>query len=71
MNKIIVLFNSTRDAITAERTCLRNAIPCQAIPVPRNIAADCGIALEINGEDEAAVQSLFEKESISADFREP
>jgi hypothetical protein len=71
MNKIIVLFSSTRDTITAERVCLRNAVPCQAIPVPRNITADCGIALEINREDEVAVQSLFEKESIAADFREP
>ena len=70
MEKIIILFHSTHDAINAERTCLRKGISCQAIPVPREIAAECGIALEINPKDKIAVQSLFKKENISVVFHD-
>jgi hypothetical protein len=69
MKKIIILFHSTRDAINAERTCLRKGIICQAIPVPRDLSADCGIALEVNGEDETAVKTLFNTETISGVFQ--
>jgi hypothetical protein len=70
MNKIIIVFHSTHDAINAERMCLRSGLRCQAIPVPREITAECGIALEVNPEDKIAVQSLFEKENISAIFHD-
>jgi hypothetical protein len=70
MQKTIILFHSTHDAIHAERTCLRNKVSCQAIPVPADLSAECGIALEVNRCDVPAVKSLFEKESITGVFQE-
>jgi hypothetical protein len=64
------VFNSTREAIDAERTCLRKGISCQAIPVPRDISAECGIALEVDPKDQPAVKSLFDERNISAFFHE-
>jgi plasmid stability protein len=66
--KIIILFHSTHDAITAERACLKSGISCQAVPVPRDLAADCGIALEIDSQEAAAVAAVLDKERISAIF---
>ena len=70
LEKVVIVFHSTHDAINAERICLRTGIPCQAIPVPRNLSAECGIALEVNRNDERAVRSLFEKENLSGIFHE-
>jgi hypothetical protein len=66
MNKIIIVFHSTRDAINAERMCLRSGLRCQAVPVPRHITADCGIALEVDIEDRNAAEALLKKENIAA-----
>ena len=67
MGKTIFVFHSTHDAIAAERACLRKGVSCQAIPVPRDITAECGIALEVDGKDKNAAAIVLEKESISAD----
>jgi hypothetical protein len=67
MNKIIIVFHSTHDAISAERVCLRSGLRCQAVPVPRHITSDCGIALEVEREDRNAAEALLRKENISAD----
>jgi len=70
LKKLIIVFNSTREAIDAERACLGKGLSCQAIPVPRNISAECGIALDVDQKDESAVRALFEEKNISAYFHE-
>ena len=62
--KVILTFRSTHDAIVAERLCLRNKIACQAIPVPRDISAECGIALETSSTLGAQMISVLEGERI-------
>jgi hypothetical protein len=68
MNKVIVVFDSTRAAINAEKLCVKNAIPCQVIPVPRDISAECGIALEINVGDRKAVEKILGQETSKVKF---
>jgi hypothetical protein len=68
MNKVIVVFDSTRAAINAEKLCVKNAILCQVIPVPRDISAECGIALEINVGDRKAVEKIFGQENLKVKF---
>jgi Protein of unknown function (DUF3343) len=70
MQKTIILFHSTHDAIRAERTCLQKGMSCQAIPVPRDLSAECGIALEVDRENVTEVMSILEKEGISAHYHE-
>jgi hypothetical protein len=48
--------------------CLRSGLQCQAIPVPRDMTSECGIALEVIKEDKTTVEKIFEKEKISAVF---
>ena len=68
MEKSIFVFNSTRDAIKAERACLRRGVDCQAVPVPRDITAECGIALEFYSKDRNAVEEILKMDDISAVF---
>jgi hypothetical protein len=68
MNKVIVVFDSTRAAINAEKLCVKNVIPCQVIPVPRDISAECGIALEVNEGDRKAVEKIFGQEKLQVKF---
>jgi hypothetical protein len=68
MKKTIALFETTRAAITAERLCCACNISCQAIPVPREITADCGIALELDDGVRDAVERILRQENIRARF---
>jgi hypothetical protein len=68
MNKIIAVFESTRAAINAEMLCVKNNIPCQVIPMPRDISSDCGIALEIAEVDREAVEKIFGQEKVKVKF---
>jgi hypothetical protein len=38
------------------------------IPVPRDISAECGIALEINKGDREAVEKIFRQEKLQVKF---
>jgi hypothetical protein len=68
MNKEIAVFESTRAAISAERICVAAGLSCQVIPVPRDISAECGIALEINKGDREAVEKIFRQEKLQVKF---
>jgi len=69
MEKLIVIFQSTHDAIKAERLCLKAGVVCQVIPVPRELSSDCGIALEINSNGKKRVEQLLAQNAIHSEFR--
>jgi hypothetical protein len=71
MGKLIVLFQSTHNAIKAERICLAAGVVCQVIPVPREISSDCGIALEIDNGDKERVEQILGKNMIQSEFASP
>ncbi|HUI92383.1 MAG TPA: DUF3343 domain-containing protein [Chitinivibrionales bacterium] len=68
MNNVIAVFDSTRAAINAEKLCAKNGISCQVIPVPRDISAECGIALEINAGDKDSVEKIFNQGNVKVRF---
>jgi hypothetical protein len=68
MERLVVIFQSTHNAIRAERLCLASGIAIQAIPVPRELSSDCGIALEIASGDKESVERLLLENSIHAQF---
>jgi hypothetical protein len=66
--KLTAVFGSTREAIVAERLARQRSIDCQVIPVPREISADCGIALVLAAPDRQALESLLASHNIKAVF---
>ncbi|HJO92451.1 MAG TPA: DUF3343 domain-containing protein [Victivallales bacterium] len=43
----LLVFENTRGVILAEKECKKNGFKCLAVPVPRELSSQCGIALEI------------------------
>ncbi len=43
---MIYIFNSTRDAIRAEGILRKTDLKFRVVPVPKNISAECGMAIE-------------------------
>jgi len=64
----LLLFQSTRAVIKAERLCRRSGLACKVIPVPRLISSECGMAIEIRPEDRDAVEAVFAAENIVCTF---
>jgi len=46
--KIIFIFDSIHYVLKAEKALKKENIPCELIPVPREISSDCGMALAID-----------------------
>lgn len=61
---LLLLFQSTRDVIKAERACNKAAIPVDVVPVPRSISSECGMALEIAATSIAAALKSIEPANI-------
>ena len=55
----IILFRSIHHVIAAEDVFKQNGIWCDLIPVPRNLSADCGMAIEFRECDLGNVQTLL------------
>jgi hypothetical protein len=50
----IATFASSHAALGAEQACLGEALPVELIPVPRQIRADCGFCLLVDGGPDPA-----------------
>ena len=59
--KILLVFESTRAVILAERECKKNGFSCIAVPTPREYTSQCGIALEVPQKQETSVLELLNK----------
>ncbi|QLY80436.1 DUF3343 domain-containing protein [Clostridium intestinale] len=47
----LIAFNSTSNAIRAEKELKLNDIEVKVLPVPREITASCGLSIKIEAED--------------------
>ncbi len=67
----VVLFESTHDAISADKT-LRQLMPVTLMPTPRRFSESCGIALRFDQSQLAEIEQLMAnnhlKGSIHADY---
>ncbi|MDN6626210.1 MAG: DUF3343 domain-containing protein [Pisciglobus halotolerans] len=63
----IVAFPTSQAAAAAEIHVSDSAFDCRLIPMPEQIAAGCGLVLQLPVEDVKAVQSILEKNRIAVD----
>lgn len=55
----MILFDSTHHVLAAERVFKARGVWCDLLPVPRDLSADCGMALEFRACDlEAARKAI-------------
>jgi ribosomal protein L7Ae-like RNA K-turn-binding protein len=65
MHTLVITFASTRHAITADRLCNDNGIDYRIIPVPKDISAQCGMAVETSDTFRAQCEALFTRAHLS------
>jgi len=64
MSRLLLLFDSTRAVIRAEKLCRQHQIPCQIIPVPRKISSECGMSIEISASFLEEVRDFLEENGL-------
>ncbi len=52
----------------AERICREAGIPYQIVPVPKEVSSECGMALEIDADDESRVASRCDRAELEISF---
>jgi len=55
----IILFDSTSEALLAEKLFKKAGIPHKIIPVPRHISSDCGVCIRFFSSDTERVRSAL------------
>jgi len=62
-------FDTTHEALEAERALLEAQVHAVPIPTPRSLGAHCGIALRIAPGDERAAAAILERAGIEPQAR--
>lgn len=62
---LIITFQTTTEAIGAERFCMTHGLPGRLIPVPREITAGCGLSWKAPPEE----QERFARELAAGGVR--
>jgi len=63
---LLLLFQSTRDVIQAEKVCGKVPVTCQVVLVPREIASECGMAIRIDKADKTKAEKALAQAGIPA-----
>ncbi len=58
-DSIIVLFDSIHHVLAAERTLIGRNVRCDLVPVPKELAADCGMALVLGSADREVAREIL------------
>ena len=61
MDSLLLTFKNTRDVIMSERTVVAAGYKCEAIPFPREVSSNCGIALRILEQDKNKILAILSK----------
>lgn len=64
MSPIVVVFESTHQAMKAETALKEARIAFDIIPTPRDISADCGIAVRAAGPASLEVASVLSRAGL-------
>ncbi|MDY0382542.1 MAG: DUF3343 domain-containing protein [Atribacterota bacterium] len=67
VQKSVVIFYSTSNAIKTESLAKRMGIAVKLIPVPRHLSSDCGICLSFNSNDIQKIKKILHDNRIEFD----
>jgi hypothetical protein len=68
--KIIFIFDSIHHVLKAEKILKKEGLPCDLIPVPREISSDCGTAIAVDeNTNRAALERLADHHLQFSIFR--
>ncbi len=67
---LIVLFDSARDVVRAEKLCSSAGMSVAVVPPPKMFSKDCGMSLRIGISDKRAFEELIRKNDINVTIYE-
>lgn len=56
----VILFDSTSEALLAEKLFKATHVPHKVIPVPRQISSDCGVCIRFSAPDIERVRAILD-----------
>lgn len=62
--EVLILLPSIHHVMKAEARLLEEKIPCDLVPVPREIASDCGMAVTVAEEDRRRALKHLAEEAL-------
>ncbi len=65
MSKEILIFESAREVIKADKLCKKNAIFVTVVPLPEEYSSECGMGLVIEQQNSNSVRDLLLSHNIS------
>ncbi len=65
--KCVVTFRTTAGAMAMEAACQAEGLPGRLIPLPRSVAAGCGLCWAAPPEARAALEELVIKKRLDTD----
>ena len=66
--RTVIILNSTRAVVKAERLLKEKSIVCRIIPLPKEISSECGMALEIEPKIQGMVIGILHDAYLEAYF---
>ncbi|MEA2014754.1 MAG: DUF3343 domain-containing protein [Thermodesulfobacteriota bacterium] len=66
---LVLLFDSTSEALLAEKLFKKADIPYKIIPVPRHISSDCGVCIQFFATDKGSVREALDGKVDIRDIR--
>ncbi len=55
----IIVFNSTHQALAAEKVLDDEGVAIEIVPLPAKLKADCGLAIEFGGDEVEKVKNIL------------
>jgi len=65
---IVLTFDSTHQALTAEKNLLEHMVNIEIMPTPRSVSANCGISIKVSEQSLDLVQAILTKLNINPKF---
>ena len=66
MAKEILIFESAREVIKADKLCIKNSIFVNVVPLPEEYSSECGMGLVIDLDNSSTVRDLLSSHNIKA-----
>lgn len=65
---LLAVFNSAHRVMKAESRLKALGLPILLIPAPRQLRADCGLAIRFTQEDRTGIMAALEQEKLLPEF---
>ncbi len=65
MSTSIIIFNSTHQELKTEKHLQENNIEFEVVPLPEEISAGCGLAIEANVSDVPAIKDIIKRNHVT------